>query len=951
LEEVELSENPFNLLCRPLQQALERMGFKEATEPQRQTIPLILKGENVLLIAPTGTGKTEAALLPIFDLFLRTPSLKGRGTSILYVTPLRALNRDILRRMAQLAEELGIKVAVRHGDTTPTERRKQALTPPDMLITTPETLQILLPARVMKKHLKWVKWVVVDEIHELVGDKRGVQLSVALERLKELAGFDYQRIGLSATIGSPGKVKKFLQGSGREVRVVYVPMPRGTELHVEVPRHVEDNKLAERLKVSVEVASRLKRIIELIEEHRSVLVFTNTREAAELLASRLKAAGPDLNVQAHHGSLSREARVEAEVGLKEGEVKALVCTSSLELGIDVGRVDLVIQYMSPRQVTRLVQRVGRSGHRVWEAPKGIVLAMTADDVYESIVISAKALREELEDVEVHIAPLDVLAHQLVGVALDKGSVSLDKAYDLVRQAWFYRQLSWEDFEAVVEYLVQRGFLRKLDDRIKPRPDKAWAYYFENVSVIPDTRRYAVIELASRKRIGELDEEFVAIHGKPGLVFILAGKPWRLDGVGEGEVYVEEATDVAGAIPSWVGELIPVPFEVAQEVGSLRRRVAEALEADFEPSEVFKDYPLDEEASLRAWTMVKEQLISGVPLATDRCIVVEGLGRMAVIHACLGSKVNETLGLLMAGLMSSRLGESVGYRSDPYRVLLLFPREVKAAMVAEELTSIRDDEVDEVIRALVKNSDIYRWRLLHVARRFGVVERGVEISAARRLSKLLEGTLMERAAIEEVLVDKLDVAKLKDTLRNIAEKKIDLKVFEGSADVGVSPLAYSIIDLATPHGLIPPAKPVKVLLDLLKQRLMEKDVKLICMYCGNWESVRKVGYLPEEIKCPKCGAKFIAVTWKGDEELSKVLRKHLRKTRLTKEEREILRRGQHSAGLVLTYGKRAVVAMAAKGVGPQTAARILGKPHRSDDEFYLDILEAEREYAATRAFWD
>ncbi len=946
------TEPPFNSFCKPLQEALEKMGFKEATEPQRQAIPLIHAGENVLLIAPTGTGKTEAALLPIFDQLLRNSHLLGSGTSILYVTPLRALNRDILRRMAWLAEELGIKVAVRHGDTSVSERRRQALTPPDMLITTPETLQIILPARVMRRHLRQVRWVVVDEVHELVGDKRGVQLSVALERLKDLTGRDFQRVGLSATIGSPGKVKAFLQGSGREVKVVYVPMPRDTELWVEVPVASErDEEEARRLKVTVEVAARLRRLVELIEGHRSVLVFTNTREAAELLASRLRAARPDLSVEAHHGSLSREARVEAEAGLKEGEVKALVCTSSLELGIDVGHVDLVIQYMSPRQVTRLVQRVGRSGHRAWEAPRGVVLALMADDVLESAVIASKALRSELEQVEVHERPLDVLAHQLVGLCLDRRRVRVEEAYELVRRTWLYHGLTWEDFEAVVGYLEERGFIRRRDSWLSPRPDKAWAYYFENVSMIPDTRRFTVVEIASRRRIGELDEEFVAVHGRPGLVFILAGRPWRLVGVGEEEVLVEEVEDVAGAIPSWVGELIPVPFEVAQEVGRARRMVAEALLKGLDPMEALHDLPMDEAAREKAVAVVKEQLASGVPLADDRRVVVEGLGRMVVVHACLGSKVNEALGMLLAGVLSGRLGESVGYRSDPYRVLLLFSREVKGGMVADVLKELGGEEVEDSLKALVKSSDLYCWRLLHVARRFGVVGRDVKLSSAKRLSKLLEGSLMERAAVEEVLVDKLDAVRLSEVLKKVASGEVAIEVYEGSLEAGVSPMAYYIIDAAAPHGIMPPAKPVRLLLDMLKQRLMEKDVKLLCMFCGQWESVRKVGYLPEEIKCPRCGAKFVAVTWKGDEELARALRKHLKKQRLTKEEQEALRRGQLSAGLVLTYGRKAAIAMAAKGVGPHTASRILGRPHRSEDDFYLDILQAEREYAATRAFWD
>jgi len=945
------TEPPFNALCRPLQEALERLGYREATEPQRRAMPLIHAGESVLLIAPTGTGKTEAALLPIFDLLLRSSHLLGSGISILYVTPLRALNRDILRRMAQLAEGLGMRVAVRHGDTSASERRRQALRPPDMLITTPETLQILLPAKVMRRHLSQVRWVVVDEVHELVGDKRGVQLSVALERLKDLAGRDFQRIGLSATIGSPERVKAFLQGSGREVKVVYVPMPRGMKVEVEAAEALEGGE-AEELKASGEVAARLKRLMELIEGHRSILVFTNTREAAELLASRLRAAKPALSVEAHHGSLSKEARMEAEEGLKEGEVKALVCTSSLELGIDVGRVDLVVQYMSPRQATRLVQRVGRSGHRAWEAPKGVILALTADDALEAAVIASKALKGELEEVEVHERPLDVLAHQLVGLALDKHRVSVEEAYRLIKGSWFYRSLSWEDFSSVVEYLEGAGFLRRRGSQLAPRPDRAWTYYFENASMIPDAKSYAVVEVASRRKIGELDEEFVAVHGRPGLRFILAGRPWRMVGVGDEEVLVEAEEDVAGAIPSWVGELIPVPFEVAREVGRLRRVMVEACAKGLDPASALSELAMNEEARRKAAAAIREQLASGVPVADDSRIVVEGLGRMVVVHACLGSKVNESLGMLLAGVLSGRLGESVGYRSDPYRILLLFQREVKGWLVAQAVKELAGGGgLEEPFRALVKSSHLYRWRLLHVARRFGAVGRDVKLSMARRLSKLFEGSPMERAAVEEVLVEKLDLAKLSEVLAEVAGGKVAVEVYEGSAEAGASPMAYGILDLASSCGLMPPAKPTRLILDALKRRLMERDVKLLCMFCGQWESIRKVGYLPEEVKCPKCGAKFVAVTWRGDEELPKALRKHLRKQGLSEGEREALRRGQLSAGLMLAYGRRAAIAMAARGVGPHTASRILGRPHKDEDEFYLDILEAEREYAATRPFWD
>ncbi|MEM4700166.1 MAG: hypothetical protein QXT74_04355, partial [Candidatus Nezhaarchaeales archaeon] len=481
----------------------------------------------------------------------------------------------------------------------------------------------------------------------------------------------------------------------------------------------------------------------------------------------------------------------------------------------------------------------------------------------------------------------------------------------------------------------------------------WEYYFENVSVIPDAKRYAVVEVASRRKIGELDEEFVAVYGRPGLLFILAGRPWKLVGVGEGEVLVEEAEDVRGAIPSWVGELIPVPLKVAREVGRVRRLVAEALSRGWGLESALEGLPMSEEAREVVAREVGEQLASGVPVADDGRVVVEGLGRVVVVHACLGSKVNEGLGMLLAGVLSGKLGSSVGYRSDPYRVMLIFPREVEGRYVASVLKELAGDadNLDAPLRALIKSSDLYCWRLLHVARRLGIVTKEARVSVARRLAKLLEGSIAERAAIEEVLVDCIDLAGLRWALREVAKGGLKVEACERSGELGPSPLARHIIEAGLPYGLVPPAKPIGLLLEALKKRLMGSEVRLVCMFCGGWEGVRRVEYLPDEVKCPRCGAKFVAVTWSGDEELAKVVAKHLRRERLSREEQELLRRGQLSAGLVLTYGKRAVVAMAAKGVGPRTASRILSRSHKDEDEFYLDILRAEREYAATRAFWD
>src|SRR6266849_4880570 len=354
----------FSSLKPPVLHSLEREGFAEASPIQQLAIPAILNGDNVLLIAPTGTGKTLAAILPVLDKFLeKRAEERKRGISILYVTPLRALNRDLLRRLEEIGKDLDVKIQVRHGDTPTSARTQQARSPPDLLITTPETLQAILIGKIMSEHLRTVRWVIVDEVHELATDERGVQLSLALERLLDLTGIEFQRIGLSATIGEPERIARFLVGEGRKVSVLRSDEFRDQQIKIaSVQPSQEDQKEAGELGLPASTVARARRILNLIETHKSPLVFTNTREHAEALASQLSALGAAGLVKVDHGSVSREIREEAEKDFHEGRVRALICTSSLELGIDIGRVDFIVQFTSPRETTRLVQRIGRSGH-------------------------------------------------------------------------------------------------------------------------------------------------------------------------------------------------------------------------------------------------------------------------------------------------------------------------------------------------------------------------------------------------------------------------------------------------------------------------------------------------------------------------------------------------------------------------------------------------------------
>ncbi len=355
----EVSDNAFQLLVKPVRRLVEQKGFTKPTEPQQKTIPVILQGKNVLVISPTATGKTESAFLPVLSMLLQAP--KVPGIKVLYITPLRALNRDMLERLQWWCNNLDIRLAVRHGDTEPKERTRQSRSPPDILITTPETLQSILSGWTLRQHLQALKWVIIDEVHELSDSKRGSQLSLALERVRNLIGRDFQMIGLSATIGSPDKVAQFLVGTTRVVEIIRTPVAKDVSIKILFPKPTEeDSRLAAKLITHPEVAARLRIIRDYMLAQNSVLLFTNTRSISEELASRLKMWDNDFPVSIHHGSLAKPSRLAAERGLKSGDLKGLIATSSLELGIDVGRIDLVIQYMSPRQV-RGLSAVGRAG--------------------------------------------------------------------------------------------------------------------------------------------------------------------------------------------------------------------------------------------------------------------------------------------------------------------------------------------------------------------------------------------------------------------------------------------------------------------------------------------------------------------------------------------------------------------------------------------------------------
>ncbi|HEY3422454.1 MAG TPA: DEAD/DEAH box helicase, partial [Methanocellaceae archaeon] len=711
----------FELLDPRIRSVLQDMGFSKPTETQEKAIPAILSRDNVLLIAPTGTGKTESAMLPALHGLLQD---KGpEGIKVLYITPLRALNRDMMKRLKEWSSALDISIQVRHGDTSMHERRKQAVSPPDVLITTPETLQALFMGSRMKNNIRTVRYVIVDEVHELASSKRGIQLSIALERLAKIATF--QRIGLSATVGSPGEVAHFLGGTDRNVRIVEVSIAKALDFHVNIPKVVEaDKQMSRKLLTDPDIASQIREMIAIIKENKSTLMFVNTRQSAEAIGARFKRLGEPIAV--HHGSLSKDARIEAEDSFKEGRVNALVCTSSMELGIDIGEIEHVIQYMSPREVSRLTQRVGRAGHRSGETSTGTIIAIGEDDAGEACAIARRAREGQIEGIDLYKKPYDVLANQVCAMALEYGDISSDDVYATVVKAYVYRDLSRKEFDAVLKQLMEERLIFVGEDGMISRRGKTRTYMYENLSMIPDEKRYDVFDVISGRHIGTLDEAFV-INMELGAIFIAKGDMWRIVEITEDRVRVEPVENPQAEVPNWTGEEIPVPFAVALEVGEIRRNI-EAMSGRPE-GEIVKwllsVYPTDTYTAKMLVSYVLRQIADNFPVPTDLKVVVEDEQRTIMINACFGHKVNETLGRVITALLASRFGSGVAMEIDPYRIKLELPKRIRATDIISMIKDIQPIFIEPIIEKTLKNTILLKYKMVHVARKFGALSKDVD----------------------------------------------------------------------------------------------------------------------------------------------------------------------------------------------------------------------------------
>jgi ATP-dependent helicase Lhr and Lhr-like helicase len=931
-------------------EAVGRRGIREPTEIQLLGLRLLASDADALLLSPTGTGKTEAALLPLLSRRLAQPT---PAISILYITPLRALNRDLEHRLVGLAKDVGLHAAVRHGDTPSSARLRQSRDPPDLLLTTPETLQLLLVGRRLRSALAHVRTVIVDEVHELVGSDRGAQLALSLERLDALAGRTVRRIGLSATVGNPADVVRFLSPAPREAEVLSATYRRTLELEARRPEEsaiAPDPGLLQELKADPRLFDGLRALEAEIRAHRTTLIFVNTRPTAEGLAARLQRLAPDLPLAVHHGSLSREVREEAERSFRDGQLRALVATSSLELGIDIGSVDHVVQFGSPHQVGRLVQRVGRSGHRSGTTIHGTVLSLDDDDLEEATVLSRRADAGLLEPVSWRTRNRLAAAQQVVAELRAEGSVDRERTIALFRRAAPVADLTDDDWNALIEYLERLGLARQLGDRLTPGRGTLHRFY-SSISLIPDERTYRLRDIATRRVIGTLEERFVLtqILAQPEEIFLLHGRTWKVVEYREGELLVEGVQEI-GQEPRWAGEDLPVPFDVAQEIGALRRTGA------------WEGYPLPERDRQRLEGRRAAALASG-SLATDRRVTVTVRDRIVVVGACFGTRTNETLSLVLAGLLTQRLGARVDVASvEPTWFVLELPIALDAVRVAETF-AVDPAAAPPLVERLVPAGLDFRWVFLNVARKLGVVGPSTDPRDLRTLEPLLgasERTPLGEEVLDKTLHDRYDLPHAVEVLRRVGAGEIEVVPAPSSpfTDGPLERLRWRAV----------PDTPPPTLLRAVRERLENEELTLVCLRCGFTRTTTPRRYRAEGgSRCLLCRGALSAVLSPRREaeiqRLSRYAKKKWRPARTTKgrsprrerpptaETEALVRAGYTSAELLAHHGERALWALAARGVGPETARRLLMRLYRDDDAFLTELLRAERSYARTRAFWD
>ena len=817
--------------------------FEKLTPPQEYAIIPIQKGKNVLVSSPTGTGKTLAAFLTIISELIKLAEknrLENRVYAV-YISPLRALSNDIyrnletpLREIKDIARKRGIELqeirhAVRTGDTQPHVKQKMLRQTPHILITTPESLAIVLVAPKFREKLRNVRWVIVDEIHSLCENKRGVHLSLSLERLQNMVEKEFTRIGLSATINPLEEVAKFLvgyrdDGKPRDCLIVDTSYVKKKDIKLLCPVydliHTPSQIITEKM---------YKMLYKLIKEHKTTLIFTNTRSGTERVVFHLKQVMPkkvreisEDQIAAHHGSLSRDVRFDVEERLKNGELKAVVTSTSLELGIDIGYIDLVAQIGSPKSIIRCLQRIGRSGHRLRDISKGRLICMDRDDIVECAVMVREAYKGRLDRIKIPTNCLDVLAQHVMGMSIEK-KWNVDEAFKLIRRSYCYRNLSKKQFKLLLKF-ISGGYAQlekykvygkiwydEEDEMFGRRGKYARVIYSLNIGTIPEEVAIKVYTLRGRY-VGNIEEEFLE-RLMPGDRFILGGKVYEYISSRGVRAYVKPAFDLKPTVPSWFSEMLPLSFDLAMEIGKFREEMFKMFRKKVGKKRILKYIMENCRTDLRAanaiyqyfkeeYLYLKSLRVKDFPCYRNLFIehYVDPGGRYYLIfHALYGRRTNDALSRAYAWIIGEKVKRNIGISVTDHGFALIFPRGVKPNVDLNELSS---KNIENILRKAVFKTELMRRRFRHVAVRSLMILRnykGHEIRVGKQqlsARKLLEicGKIKNFPVIEEtfreILEDFMDIEHAKQILRKI--EKGDIKIVEINSGNIPSPFSHNII---------------------------------------------------------------------------------------------------------------------------------------------------------------
>lgn len=801
-----------------------RETFQSPTEAQTLCIPSILRQESVLLSSPTGSGKTLAGFLGIIDRLAReheAGDLPSRGIQCLYISPLRALAYDIEKNLKLPLQGLGltdvIRIGMRTGDTPSSERTKQRNRPPHILITTPESLAIILPQKGFRQALERCRYVIIDELHAFVENKRGAHLSVSLERLERIqaTGAPLCRIGLSATVSPLDTVGTFLAGSGPAPRVVEARAERHAIVEVLTPVRKHPYPPAGY------TASRVIRdMANIVERNRATLIFTNTRSGAERISHRLKLALPELNalIECHHSSLDRDLRQEVEDRLKMGELRAVVCSTSLELGIDIGHIDTVIMVSTPKGISRALQRIGRSGHSIHQVSHGVLCATNINDLIECIVCAKLTRDRALDPVKILTSGHDAVAQHIIGMAMDGGTTA-DEAYTVITSAYPFRNLERRVFDRILLYLEGggkslEGQYREVFGKIEERDGsyhtinrKVERDYLVNIGTIHSEGMVNV--LLNRKRLGSVEENFVK-NLKPGDIFVLGGRTVKLEEAGLRGIKVKDASGRLPTVPQWNANKMPLASGIANEVARLRTALDRDLANERDPDDIV-DWLIEEwdisatnaEAVLEHFrTQLK---ISTIP--TESRFLIEQFYDEEndperihfFFHSLIGRAANDALSRIVSYRVKEAVGGNALVTIDDYGFLLSLRTFQQMGLEEWRVLFQADTSPEADMEKALEGSQLVKWQFGGIAQTGLMVPRNLpgterNVRQLRWSSDLLFDVLSEHEpdhplmeqAYHEATHTFLDLDRATDFLTRTTQMDWELREVPA-----VSPFAFGL----------------------------------------------------------------------------------------------------------------------------------------------------------------